>query len=109
MSQEMTRAVLSQASAKDLQECPAPKTTLVLCIRRSEEHIFDGVGDAELDVRRSPHVEEVPLPDLAPDEALVAALASAVNYNTVWSALFRPVSTVPAARNAPTHRGPEPG
>jgi crotonyl-CoA reductase len=33
------------------------------------------------------------MPELAPDEALVAVMASAMNYNTVWSARFEPVPT----------------
>ncbi len=89
----MTRAVLAQASAKELECCPVPSSTIGLCVRRSEELIFDGVSDTDADVRASLHVDEVPLPELAPDEALVAVMASAVNYNTIWSALFRPVST----------------
>ena len=39
------------------------------------------------------HVEEVPLPELAPDEALIGTMASSMNYNTVWSAIFEPVPT----------------
>ncbi|NLT07375.1 MAG: crotonyl-CoA carboxylase/reductase [Solirubrobacterales bacterium] len=45
------------------------------------------------DVRDSIHVGEVPVPEVGPDEVLVAVMASAINYNTVWSALFRPVPT----------------
>jgi crotonyl-CoA reductase len=45
------------------------------------------------DVRDSIHVGPVPVPELAPDEVLVAVMASAINYNTVWSALFEPIST----------------
>ncbi|HEV7615393.1 MAG TPA: crotonyl-CoA carboxylase/reductase [Solirubrobacterales bacterium] len=43
------------------------------------------------DVRQTLKVGEVPMPELAPDEALVAVMASAINYNTVWSARFEPV------------------
>src|ERR1017187_7807051 len=39
------------------------------------------------------HVEEVPVPELAWGEALVAVMVSAVNYNTVWSSIYSPVST----------------
>ena len=39
------------------------------------------------------HVGEVPTPELAPDEVLIATFASSVNYNTVWSAIFEPVPT----------------
>ncbi len=33
------------------------------------------------------------LPELGPGEALVAVMASAINYNTVWTSIFEPVST----------------
>ncbi|MFM2437556.1 MAG: hypothetical protein RLZ55_367, partial [Actinomycetota bacterium] len=42
---------------------------------------------------KSLHLDDVPVPDLAPGEALVAVMASAINYNTVWSSIFEPVST----------------
>ena len=45
------------------------------------------------DPRKSLHVEEVPVPELGLGEALIAVMASAVNYNTVWSSIFSPVST----------------
>jgi crotonyl-CoA reductase len=35
----------------------------------------------------------VPLPELGPGEALVAVMASAINYNTVWTSIFEPVPT----------------
>jgi crotonyl-CoA reductase len=33
------------------------------------------------------------MPELAPDEVLVAVMASSINYNTVWQSIFEPVST----------------
>jgi crotonyl-CoA reductase len=39
------------------------------------------------------HLQDVPTPELAPDEALIAVMASSINYNTVWSAIFEPVPT----------------
>ena len=39
------------------------------------------------------HLDQVPLPDLGPGEALVAVMASAINYNTVWSSIFELAST----------------
>ena len=35
----------------------------------------------------------MPTPELGPGEALVAVMASAINYNTVWTSIFEPVST----------------
>jgi crotonyl-CoA reductase len=47
----------------------------------------------EKDPRKSLHVDAVPVPELGPGEALVAVMASAINYNTVWTSIFEPVST----------------
>jgi hypothetical protein len=33
------------------------------------------------------------MPDLGPGEALVAVMASAINYNTVWTSIFEPMPT----------------
>ena len=36
---------------------------------------------------------DVPIPELAPDEVYVAVMASSINFNTVWTSLFEPLST----------------
>jgi crotonyl-CoA reductase len=38
-------------------------------------------------------VEDVAVPELAPDEAYVAVMASAINFNTVWTSIFEPLPT----------------
>lgn len=68
-----------------------PATYRAAFLSRDDEEIFAGSEDK--DVRRSLRVGEVPTPELAPDEVLVAVMASAINYNTVWSAVFEPIST----------------
>jgi crotonyl-CoA reductase len=50
-------------------------------------------GAEDKDVRKSIRVGTVPMPEIAPDEVLVAVMASSINYNTVWSAMFEPVPT----------------
>ena len=55
--------------------------------------MFEGLASRDKDPRQSLHVEEVPTPELGPGEALVAVMASAINYNTVWTSIFEPVST----------------
>ncbi len=35
----------------------------------------------------------MPLPELAPDEAYVAVMASSINFNTVWTSIFEPLPT----------------
>ena len=55
--------------------------------------MFDGVASDDKDPRKSTHVEQFPLPELAPDEAYVAVMASAINFNTVWTSIFEPLPT----------------
>ena len=55
--------------------------------------MFDGMATRDKDPRLSLHIDEVPTPEVGPGEALIAVAASAVNYNTVWTAIFEPVST----------------
>jgi crotonyl-CoA reductase len=62
-------------------------------VHKDEVEMFDGVPTAAKDPRRSLHVEDVPTPELGPGESLVAVMASAINYNTVWTSIFEPMST----------------
>ena len=83
--------VSEEASVERLCGAEPPSTYMAAHLLRAEENMFaDG---AEKDVRRSLRVGEVPMPELAPDEVLIAVMASAINYNTVWSAMFEPIPT----------------
>ena len=62
-------------------------------VRKDEQERFAGRATSEKEPRESLHVDEVPVPELGPGEALVAVMASAVNYNTVWTSIFEPLST----------------
>ena len=88
---ELSAAVLAGAPPADLLNTPLPKSYRAACLRVEDVGIFTGVDDK--DVRKTLRVDEVPLPEPAPDEVLVAVMASAVNYNTVWSATFEPLPT----------------
>jgi crotonyl-CoA reductase len=90
-STEMLDALRREASAEELAGCQLPSTYVAAYLSREDEDMFQGESDK--DVRRSIRVGEVPVPTLAPDEVLVAVMASSINYNTVWSATFEPIST----------------
>ncbi|GAB4062335.1 crotonyl-CoA carboxylase/reductase [Angustibacter speluncae] len=62
-------------------------------VHEDEVGMFEGLESRDKDPRRSLHVEDVATPELGPGEALVAVMASAINYNTVWTSIFEPVST----------------
>ncbi|MBR7830159.1 crotonyl-CoA carboxylase/reductase [Actinospica sp. MGRD01-02] len=85
----LTEAVLAGADGEELAATPLPETFRAAYLRREDQEIFRGVQDK--DVRRTLHIGEVPMPELAPDEVVVAVMAAAVNYNTVWSATFEPL------------------
>lgn len=44
-------------------------------------------------VQKSLQVRDVPIPVVGPDEVLIEVVASSINFNTVWTARFSPVST----------------
>ena len=70
-----------------------PDTYRGVTVHKDEVGLFEGMASRDKDPRTSLHVDDVPVPDLAPGEALVAVMASAINYNTVWTSIFEPVST----------------
>ena len=87
----LTEALLSGAGPDEIGRHELPTHYEAAHLLASDLGMFDGVEDK--DVRKSLHVGQVPMPDLAPDEVVVAVMASSINYNTVWSATFEPVPT----------------
>ena len=72
---------------------PVPESYQGMVVRKDEVDMFEGMTTREKDPRKSLHLQEVPTPELGPGEAIVAVMASAINYNTVWTSIFEPVST----------------
>ena len=62
-------------------------------VHADEVDMFAGIPSAEKDPRKSLHVDDVATPELGPGEAIVAVMASAINYNTVWTSIFEPLPT----------------
>ncbi|MFI9804235.1 crotonyl-CoA carboxylase/reductase [Streptomyces sp. NPDC052301] len=89
----LIEAVQHGADPSELMACEVPESYRAVYLRREDEPLFRDTPRQDKDVRRTLHVGEVPMPELAPDEVLVAVMASAVNYNTVWSAMYEPIST----------------
>ncbi|WP_163547746.1 crotonyl-CoA carboxylase/reductase [Candidatus Frankia nodulisporulans] len=83
----------SEARHAEFAQFTVPDSYRAVVVRRDETAMFDGLPSQEKDPRRSLHVDEVPTPELGPGEALVAVMASSVNYNTVWTSIFEPVPT----------------
>src|SRR5690348_8317987 len=72
---------------------PVPESYRGVVVRADEVDMFGGLPTRERDPRKSLHVEEVPTPEVGPGEALIAVMASAINYNTVWTSIFEPIPT----------------
>jgi len=76
-----------------LASLPVPEHYRGLVVRKEEAQMFADLPTKEKDPRRSLHLQDVPTPEVGPGEALVAVMASAINYNTVWTSIFEPLST----------------
>src|SRR5262245_40387600 len=90
--QKILDAILAGELA-EVGSLPVPDSYHGVTVHADEVTMFDGLDTAEKDPRRSLHLDEVPTPELGPGEALVAVMASAINYNTVWTSIFEPLST----------------
>jgi crotonyl-CoA reductase len=81
------------ATREDFATLPVPESYRGVVVRKDEQGMFEGRDSRDKDPRESLHVDEVATPELGPGEAIVAVMASAINYNTVWTSIFEPVST----------------
>jgi crotonyl-CoA reductase len=92
--QEILGAILAgDAPGEDFAGLPLPDSYRGVTVHEDEVEMFEGLESADKDPRRSLHLDDVPVPELGPGEALVAVMASAINYNTVWTSIFEPVPT----------------
>jgi crotonyl-CoA reductase len=91
--QQIVDAINGGASGADIGALALPDHYRAVTVRREDAAMFEGMASADKDPRKSLRVEDVALPELAPDEAYVAMMASSINFNTVWTSIFEPVST----------------
>ncbi|MGI8664117.1 MAG: crotonyl-CoA carboxylase/reductase [Acidimicrobiales bacterium] len=91
--QDILEAIQSGASGGDIAALPVPESYRGAFVRRDEQTMFEGLESSDKDPRKSLHVDDVATPELAPDEAYIAVMASAINFNTVWTSIFEPLPT----------------
>src|SRR5438309_9064904 len=91
--QDILEAIRSGASEDDIAALSIPESYRGAFVLRDEQTMFEGLDSADKDPRKSLHVDEVATPELAPDEVYVANMASAINFNTVWTSIFEPLPT----------------
>jgi len=92
-TQDILEAITAGASGEDLANLELPESYRAAFVKADEADMWEGVESADKDPRKTLHVGEVAMPELAPDEVVVAVMASAINFNTVWTSIFEPVST----------------
>ena len=86
-------AIVAGAAGDEIAALDLPETMNAAVVRKDEQEMFAGMDPAEKDPRKSLHIDEVPIPPLGPNECLIAVMASAINFNTVWTSIFEPLST----------------
>lgn len=86
-------AVLEGAPGDEIGALALPQAFRGAVVRADEQEMFEGLPSEEKDPRKSTHIDDVALPELAPDEAYVAVMASSINFNTVWTSIFEPLPT----------------
>jgi crotonyl-CoA reductase len=90
--QEILDAILAE-QFDAVGSLPVPDHYKGITVHADEVSMFEGIPSRDKDPRKSLHLDDVATPELGPGEALIAVMASAINYNTVWTSIFEPVST----------------
>jgi crotonyl-CoA reductase len=91
--QHILDAILNNASAEEFAALEIPASYRAVHVLKDEQEMWKGVASKDKDPRKSLHVGEVPTPEIAPDEVYLAVMASSINFNTVWTSIFEPIST----------------
>jgi crotonyl-CoA reductase len=86
-------AIITGAPYEEFASLAVPESYRGITVHKDEASMFEGVPSRDKDPRTSLHLDEVATPELAAGEALIAVMASSINYNTVWTSIFEPVST----------------
>ncbi|GAA1910704.1 crotonyl-CoA carboxylase/reductase [Streptomyces sodiiphilus] len=92
--QEIVNAALSDdVSSSDFSALILPDSYRAAVVLKEETEMFAGMATRDKEPEKSLHVRDVATPEPGPGEALIAVMASAVNYNTVWTSIFEPLPT----------------
>ena len=93
MKQILEAILAGDTAAAEYAALEVPDHYTGALLRKEDVTMFEGQPTRDKDPRASIRIEDVPTPELGPGEALIAVMASSINYNTVWSSIFEPVST----------------
>src|SRR5581483_8811361 len=90
---EQIRDAILSGDSSAVATLPVPASYRGVVVRADEVGMFEGLETRDKDPRKALHLQDTPTPEPGPGEALIAVMASAVNYNTVWTSIFEPLST----------------
>lgn len=90
---EIAAAIEAGAGGGELAALPLPGSFRAVVVTQEGVASWGDVPVGERDPATTLRVDEVPRPEIAPDEVLLAVMASSLNYTTVWSAIGHPVPT----------------
>ena len=90
---EQIRDAIVSGAGDEIGVLPLPESYRGVTVHKDEAEMFAGMATQDKDPRQSLHLDDIPLPEPGPGEALIAVMASSINYNTVWTSIFEPVST----------------
>ncbi len=94
--EKILEAIENRADSATFSALKIPESFRAATVRKEDQEMFAGLASVDKDPRKSVHIEEVAVPEIAPDEALIAVMASSINFNTVWTSTFEPISTFSA-------------
>src|SRR5947208_15300153 len=86
-------AILEGADGEKVGALPLPQSFRAAVVRADEAEMFAGLPSEAEDRRKSTHVEDVALPELAPAAANDAVMASAINFSTALTSISEPFPT----------------
>ena len=93
MQQILDAILAGDTTSEEYASLELPEFYRAATVRKDEVDMFEGLESKDKDPRKSLHIGDVALPELGPGEAFVAVMASAINYNTVWTSIFEPMAT----------------
>src|SRR6266508_1516675 len=91
--EHILEAIEAGASGDEIANLPIPDHYRAAFVQRADTGMFEGLAAHDKDPAKSLHIGVIPTPELAPDEAYVAVMASSINFNTVWTSIFEPLPT----------------
>ena len=67
-------AIEARADSAAFAALQIPESYRAAVVLKSEQDTFKGVPSNQKDPRKTVHVQDVPVPEIAPDEALIAVM-----------------------------------